>query len=379
MKLSSISVKNYRSLHDVRVDLKDLNVFIGANASGKSAILDALRFLSEAIRARSFRAPANSRGGILNMTWKGRDARGRDADEVEFVVVIDGGRRFEWNVRLVREDRDFVVAENVKETTEGSPPTDLLVSNKGEGWWWSREESRGVDLLQEPTSCALSAASSDATFPAREVADFIAKWGFFDPSPFLLRRDWSPLDADSLDMYGRNLAETLYSLPETRLKKVVSATQSIVGVPTSVVPRITEDQERYYFVQHEPGLHHTVHQTGVSSGTLRMLALMTALYGQQGTALIGIEEPENYIHPTALHAFAEHIDATKGSLQILITTHAPLMLDLLDEPASIIFVRRDDSFGTYVQSEPNPDGVRKALEASGFGLGQYYETRGFGA
>ena len=378
MKLSSITVKNYRSLRDVSVYLKDLNLFIGVNASGKSAILDALRFLSEAIRARSFRAPANSRGGILNMRWKGRDARGRDADEVEFAVVVDGARRFEWNVRLVREDRDFAVSENVKETTEGNPPTDLLVSNKGEGWWWSREESKGVDLLQEPTNCALSAASSDASFPAREVAEFIAKWGFFDPSPFLLRRDWGLHDSDSLDMYGRNLAETLYTLPKIKLEKVVSATRSIVGVPTSVVPRITEDQERYYFVQNEPGLHHTVHQTGVSSGTLRMLAFMTALYGQQGTALIGIEEPENYIHPTALYAFAEHINTARDQLQILITTHSPLMLDLLDEPASIIIVKRDDNLGTYVQSEPNPERVRKALVASGFGLGQYYETQGFG-
>ena len=83
MKLASITVKNYRSLRDVRADLKDLNLFIGANASGKSAILEALRFLSEAIRARSFRVPAYSRGGILNMAWKGREA-----EEIEFTVVV---------------------------------------------------------------------------------------------------------------------------------------------------------------------------------------------------------------------------------------------------------------------------------------------------
>ena len=374
MKLSSVVIKNYRSLRDVEVSLGDLNVFIGANATGKSAILDALRFLSEAIRARSFRGPAYSRGGILNMAWKGREA-----EEIEFAVVVDGDRRFEWVVRLTREGhQDFTVLERIRETTQGSPPTELLDSNRGRGWWWSREEGRGVELLQEPTNCALAAASADASFTAREVAEFIAKWGFFDPSPFLLRRDWNLPDAESLDVYGRNLAETLFDLPSSELNKVVSATKAIVGVPTSIEPRISEDQERFYFVQQEPGLRFSVNQMGVSSGTLRMLALMTALYGQQGTALIGIEEPENYIHPTALYAFAEHIDATKGSLQILITTHSPMMLDLLDEPASIIIVKRDDAFGTEVHREPNPDRIRKALDASGFGLGQYYETRGFG-
>lgn len=375
MELSSIAIKNYRSLRDVRVDLKNLNVFIGANATGKSAILDALRFLSEAIRTRSFRVPAYARGGILNMAWKGREA-----EEVEFTVVIGGDRRFYWEVRLTRtRHQDFTVTERVRETTEGSPPTQLLESDRGRGWWWSGEESKGVDLLQEPTNCALASASADASFPAREVAEFIARWGFFDPSPFLLRRDWNLPDADSLDVYGRNLAETLYDLPNPELIKVVDATRSVVGMPTRVEPRMSEDQERFYFVQHEPGLRFSVNQMGVSSGTLRMLALMTALYGQQGTDLMGIEEPENYIHPAALYAFAEHINAAKDRLQILITTHSSLMLDLLDDPASIIIVKRDENLGTYVQSEPNPDGVRKALEASGFGLGQYYETRGFGA
>ena len=48
-----------------------------------------------------------------------------------------------------------------------------------------------------------------------------------------------------------------------------------------------------------------VHQMGVSSGTLRMLALMTALFAESDTNLIGIEEPENYVHPTALSSFVD--------------------------------------------------------------------------
>ncbi len=377
MKLTSIAVANYRSLLAVKVELRDLNIFIGANASGKSAILDALRFLSEAVRARSFRAPVYSRGGIFNMAWKGQAA-----ESIGFTVVVsDGNRRFEWEVRLrIRQNsQDIVVTERLSEATEGNPPTMLLESGEGKGWWWSRDELNRVELLQDPIDCALAAASADATFPARHVAEFIAKWGFFDPSPFLLRRDWNLPDADSLDVYGRNLAETLHNLPDPEREKVVAATRSIVGVPKSIEPRMSEDLERYYFVQHEPGLRFTVNQMGVSSGTLRMLALMTAFYGQPGTTLIGIEEPENYIHPAAVYAFVEHVEAVKGSLQLLLTTHSPIMLDLLDDPASIIIVKRNDDSGTEAQRQPDPGRIRKALDASGFGLGQYYETQGFGA
>ena len=52
MKLLSLKAKNYRSLRDVSIKLEDFNLFIGANAAGKSTILDALRFLHEAVHAR---------------------------------------------------------------------------------------------------------------------------------------------------------------------------------------------------------------------------------------------------------------------------------------------------------------------------------------
>ena len=207
MKILSLTAKNYRSIHDANIQLSARNLFIGANASGKSAILDALRFLSEAVRAREFRAPAYSRGGILNMAWKGQEA-----SQVELTVAIECERRFEWYVRLVRKAYDFYVVERVHEVPEGSPPTELLNAEDGQGWWWSGEKGERVNLLQGPMDCALAAASVDASFPARQVAEFIGRWGFFDPSPFLLRRDWNLPDASGFDPYGRNLGETLYNL-----------------------------------------------------------------------------------------------------------------------------------------------------------------------
>ena len=375
MKLLELSAKNYRSLCNASIELGSLTLFIGANASGKSAILDALRFLSEAVQARDFRAPVFSRGGILNLAWKGQEA-----SQVELTVVLeDEGRRFEWSVQLVRQAYDFHVEEQVQEILSGSPPPQLLSAQKGEGWWWSGEEGERVMLKQPPSTCALAAASADASFPAREISEFVGRWGFFDPNPFLLRRDWNLPDSGRLDPYGRNLGETLYAIstssPEV-LNKIVSATRSVVGLPSEIEARQSED--RLYFVQREPGLQFPVNQMGVSSGTLRMLALMTALHGQPETVLIGIEEPENYIHPSALSSFVEHILDARDRTQFIVTTHSPLLLDFLDDPAAVNVVRRDDSMGTTVSKEADPDGVRRALDASGFGLGEYYETRGFG-
>ena len=376
MKLLRLDAKHYRSLRDVSLEFSDLNLFIGANASGKSTLLDTLRFLQEAVQTRDFRAPVFSRGGIVHLAWKGKEA-----EQIHMSVRLeDGDKTWEWSVRLNRVGYEFHVEEHLEELSPDSPPVPILDANKGDGWWWSGSEKRKITLKQSPTACALAAAAADASFPARDVAEFVSRWGFFDPNPFLLRHDWSGLEPGRFDPYGRNLAETLYSLqtssPEV-VKHICSATQSIVGLPSAIEAR--ESEGRFYFVQFEPGLQFSVHQMGVSSGTLRMLALMTALLGHPEAMLIGIEEPENYVHPTALSSFVEHLLSTRVRVQFLATTHSPLLLDFLNDPAAVRVVQHNEHEGTMVVQEKDPEGVRSALDASGFGLGQFYETTGFGA
>ena len=194
MKLSRLSARNYRSLRDETVGLDDLNVFIGANASGKSTILDALRFLYEGVQSRDYRNPVFARGGIVHLAWKGEAA-----DQIELVVRLeDEVRIFEWSVRLVRDGYEFYVEERVDELLHGSPPAHLLESRRGEGWWWSGEEGERVELKQPRTSCALAAAAADASFPARDIAEFVRRWGFFESeslpaAPRLGQRGFGPI------------------------------------------------------------------------------------------------------------------------------------------------------------------------------------------
>lgn len=378
MKLLRLKALRYRSLRDEKIPLTDLNLFIGTNASGKSTILDALRFLHEGVLERDFKAPVFSRGGIVHLAWKGEEAR-----EIELLARFnDDGTTYEWLVRLTREGYEFSIQEDVSQVRKLDPPIQVLWANRGRGWWWSGAKGDRISLAQPPTTCALAAAAVDESFPARGVAEFVSRWGFFDPSPFLLRRGWTGLDSSRFDSYGRNLAERLFALQESSpeaFQQIVSATQSVLGLPSQIDLRESrESEDRVYFVQHEPGLKFPVHQVGASSGTLRMLALMTALFGETGSNLIGIEEPENHVHPTALAAFAEYLLKARDRVQILVTTHSPLLLDFLNDPGAVCVVRHTDQEGTRVTRESNAEAVRQALEASGFGLGEFYETKGFG-
>jgi predicted ATPase len=380
MKLLNLRATRYRSLREETIPLGELNLFIGANASGKSTILDALRFLHEGVIERDFRPPVDSRGGIVHLAWKGEEAT-----QIELVANFeDVQTTYNWSVRLTREGHDFSVRESLHQSRGSAPPLLLLEADRGRGWWLSGTKGDRVVLAaQPPTICALAAASVDQSFPARYVCEYVGRWGFYDPSPYLLRRDWSGLDPSRFDPYGRNLAERLLALRNSSpdaLAEIVSATQTVLGLPSMIELRESRNSEdRVDFILHERGLKFPVQQVSVSSGTLRILALMTAFFGEAGSNLIGIEEPENYLHPTASAAFAQCLLMARDRVQVLVTTHSPLLLDCLNEPAAVHVVRRSDERGTYVTREANPQAVAQALKASGFGLGEFYAAKGFGA
>jgi predicted ATPase len=379
MRLDRLKVDNYRSLRDVDLKLHPLNLLIGTNASGKSNILDALRFLAQGVQEKDFARAVGSRGNVVQLAWKGAEA--------EFVTLkaflTEGAESYDWSVRVDRQGFEYDLTEDLRHVRANAPPSQLLHSQQGNGWWWSGIKREEVKLsLPQPTGCALSAASVDESFPGRSVAEFVNRWGFFDPSPAFLRRATFPDEEEGprLDPVGRNLAGRLFAIkeanPET-FEKIVSATKDVLGVPETIELRRQDYDGRIYFVQTEDGLSYPVHQLQASSGTLRMLALMTALLGEEDITLVGIEEPENYIHPNALEAFARYLLLAKDRVQIIITTHSPLLLNFLNEPEAVCIVRRGAK-GTEVKREPEPAAVREALNASGFGLGEFYESKGFG-
>ena len=371
MKIRRLGVRNYRGIREMSLDFDDLGVFIGENASGKSTILDALRFLQVGVQ-RGFRSAVETRGGMTHSAGRGERFRRIEL----FVSLIEESSGYEWTVSLEPRGSDFTVEERVRSGAGGSP---ILESGGGRGRWWLLD-GRSVEIEQSATACALAAASANASFPGRRIADFVRHWRFFDLDPRLMRRDSSLSGLGGLDRCGSNLAKALYALRHSEpraFERVVAATRSVLGAPRTIEPR--EEGGRFYFVQGEPGIRFPVHQSGSSSGTLRLLALMVALHASPKTSLLAIEEPENSLHPSALESLTEQVLEKAGRIQVLLTTHSPLVLDFLDRPEAVVVVRRDGAGGVTAERERTPDGVRRALRESGFGLGEYYETKGFGA
>ncbi len=99
-----------------------------------------------------------------------------------------------------------------------------------------------------------------------------------------------------------------------------------------------------------------------SHGTLKMLAYLALLHDPAPPPFIGIEEPENFLHPRLLHDLAEDCRGAADSTQIVVTTHSPFFLDAL-RPEEVRVLWRDESGYTQCHSLNQNEKVEAFMDA----------------
>lgn len=113
-----------------------------------------------------------------------------------------------------------------------------------------------------------------------------------------------------------------------------------------------------------------------SDGTLKMLAYLVLLNDPEPPPFIGIEEPENFLHPRLLYGLAEECRAAAERTQILVTTHSPFFLDAL-RPDEVRVLWRDDNGYTRCHSISENRKVEAFMDA-GAQLGDLWMEGQFG-
>jgi predicted ATPase len=100
----------------------------------------------------------------------------------------------------------------------------------------------------------------------------------------------------------------------------------------------------------------------VSDGTLKLLAYLTVLYDPAPAPFIGVEEPENQLHPMLLPLLAEECRNASGRSQLLVTTHSPEFLNEL-RPNEVRVLYRDRSGYTQNQRLADMPAVMAQVDA----------------
>ena len=113
-----------------------------------------------------------------------------------------------------------------------------------------------------------------------------------------------------------------------------------------------------------------------SDGTLKMLAYLALLHDPVPPPFIGIEEPENFLHPRLLYGLAEECRASAQRGQLLVTTHSPFFLNAL-RPEEVRVLYRDDAGYTQVTTASEIPGI-KAFMGEGALLGDLWLEGHFG-
>src|SRR5882724_2010494 len=157
-------------------------------------------------------------------------------------------------------------------------------------------------------------------------------------------------------------------LPLGAFEGILEALRFVLPFASDIQPGITKEIERLVYLQMTEA-DFKVPGWLLSTGTLRILAILAALRHPNPPPLLVIEEVENGLDPRTLHLLVEEIRAaiTAGTTQVILTTHSPYLLDLLDL-SHIVVVEREDGQPVFRR----PDAEQLSEWTKSFSPGRLY-------
>ena len=355
--IKELKLKNWKSFEDSTLYVDPLTILIGTNASGKSNLLDAFLFLNRVSAGVGIFQAINGdvnlpllRGG---MEWVCR----KPGTRFSLGILVDGVKstqeyRYELTVQI-----NGTKAEVFKE--------ELTLLTHGKGEWPPKEKNLFVTRLEESTGPAIptyfftgikgqsrredlnrshTILSQTETINLRNEVKEGAKIVLaqlknifvFDPIPSHMR-NYSSF-SETLLADGSNIAGVLGGI-EGKSKQEIeeTLTQYLKKLPERDIKRVwaepvgkfKTDAMLYCEEGWEDTGSHEIDARGMSDGTLRYLAIVTALLTSEPKSLLVIEEVDNGLHPSRAHFLIEMLKALgrERSIDVIVTTHNPALLD----------------------------------------------------
>ncbi len=376
--IKKLNVKNWKSFEKATFFVDPLTILIGANASGKSNLLDAFLFLqrisanvgiSQAVSGDVNLPPL--RGGL---EWVCR--KPENSFTIEAVIEESEKQDYLYTISCIVND---VKAEVFHEslcvlTYSGKNKTPrekyLFRTAQEEAstpavptYFYTATQGRGKRIDLNRTHCILSQA--DTLNLRKEVVDGIKKVlsefqsiFVFDPIPSHMR-DYKPF-SDTLQSDGSNIAGVLAGLEKQRKKEVEETlTRYLKDLPEKDVKRVWAEPVGKFktdaMLYCEEGWGRQTQEVdarGMSDGTLRYLAIVTALLTRKEDGLLIIEEIDNGLHPARAGILVDMLKTLgkKRQIDIVVTTHNPALLDAAGNTMVpfITVVHRDDKTGASI-------------------------------
>lgn len=357
-RIQRLTVKNYRVLRDIEFrNLTPLTVLLGPNGSGKSTVFDVFAFCAEAFSV-GLRRAWDRRNRVSEL--RSRDSTGPITIELQY-RESPRSRLITYRLSLDEEGGLPVVVEELLRwtTAPGSGrPTNILQFSQGQGTV-ADEGTLGktAETLASPDLLAVSTLGQLARHP-RVVAlrRFITGWYLSYLSAESARGVPESGPQERLSESGDNLPNVIQYLSEQHPERL----RVILDVLTQRIPRlervqteVLRDGRLLMQLKDEP-FTRPILSKFASDGTLKMLAYLTVLYDPRPMPLIGIEEPENQLHPRLLYPLAEEAREASANAQLLVTTHSPFFVNALRPEELWVLYRGEDGYAERRRASEMP-------------------------
>lgn len=367
--IKKVWAKNYRSLADVQVDLDPVTILVGQNGSGKSNLVDVLRFIYDSLRLGLDSAIINRSGMSTLRRWS---SKGRPYD-VEVGLQIETDAFWgSYTFTLGSERRgEYSVKRESCHIKDAQGPNEAIFETHN-GNWMRRPESLNPAIPDRSLVLSLIATSE----PYVQLYNYLSSLSFYNIYPNALTEPQKPANPYPLDEHGTNLASTLRELQRGKKASFDNLNQAIQDVIPGILS-FKVDQVGGYFVTR---LRHNMTDdkralfelSQESDGTLRMLGILVALYQDPPRTLLALEEPELTIHPGALGLLWDEIEGASDNCQTLITTHSPDLLDM----CQVEQIRVVEKVDGVTLIDPIEETQRQAIQERLFAPGELLRAHG---
>ncbi|MBK9442956.1 MAG: AAA family ATPase [Comamonadaceae bacterium] len=366
MKLQSVRVRNFKAIVDSKtLKLGPLTAFIGNNGAGKSSLIEALETYQCIVRD-GLDIAMQRWLGIEHVRHKAQEAKeraGQLVNPISFELALgESPRKVRRLAMTVNNDpaanRMFIASEHVSDLAGDFTERNMLET--------LLTYSDGRSMLTAPVDLNTT-----------KLAVEVLAWQFLTLSP---ERMGLPVPqqrtkgAVRMANDGSNVADFLLDLRRqdaNAFNGIVETMAFVLPYAKDIQPTLTSSEiERKAWLQLSED---TFKVPGwlLSTGTLRMLALLALLRHPNPPPLIVVEEIENGLDPRSIHLIVEEIRSAvlSGVTQVIVTTHSPYLLDLLTLEHLVVVERDMQGHPCFVRPSDHDNLRRWAQE---FAPGKLY-------
>lgn len=333
MAIKTLTIKGYRSIQKLFLQMETVNVVTGSNGCGKSNLYKAVYLLSKAANGELAKTLALE-GGMPSVLWAGKKKKKTKKDPVRLILSIQTDNfSYELVCGLSSPSLSvfgldpLVKEEHVWFGKVRRPSNTLLERQVGSAWIINQEGKRvayPVSLSQSES--VLSQLQEPHLYPElSSLSNEIRKWRFYhnfrtDPeSP--IRIPQVGVRTDILSNGGHDLAAALQTIIEIGNNQLLYEVLDRAFPGSKLIINI-DDKTRFEIQLQMPGVLRPLEARELSDGTLRYLCLIAALLSPRPATLLALNEPEMSLHPELMQPLAELITLASSYSQIWVTTHS---------------------------------------------------------